>query len=234
MTESLKWRPLGPVLRRVAGVLVEKAKTTPDIYPMTVNAIVTASNQKSNRHPQMELTADDVEEALTELRRMGAVVEIQGDGRKYKYKHLLYDWLQVDKAELAVLAELLLRGHQTMGDLRARASRMEKIDGLPQLKPIVDSLIAKNLMIPLTPEGRGQIVSHNLYLPEELAALEKSVETGGVAASTSLGRQFSPTGGPPEIDALSERIRELEEQFRQMQRLIAQLEIEIQSQHVRG
>ena len=173
---SKTWRPVGRVLRRVLGVLVEKAKTTPDVYPMTVNAIATAANQKSNRSPKMELTPEDVENALDELRSIGAVVEVQGDGRKFRYKHLLYEWLGVDKLQLAVMAELLLRGEQTLGDLRARAARMEKIDGQSELKPIVDNLIAMNLILPLSPEGRGQIVTHNLYLPEELAKLERQLK----------------------------------------------------------
>lgn len=172
------WQPLERIQRRVAGVLVEKAKTTPDNYPMTINAIVTAANQKSNRHPKMELDADDVEQALDELRELKAVVEIQGDGRKYKYKHLLYDWLGVDKVELAVMAELLLRGEQTLGDLRARSSRMENIESQSTLKPIVHSLIERNLIVPLTQAGRGQIVTHNLYRTEELEKIRRSVGTG--------------------------------------------------------
>lgn len=175
-TVSKTWRPVGRVLRRVLGVLVEKAKTTPDVYPMTVNAIATAANQKSNRSPKMELSPEDVENALDELRSIGAVVEVQGDGRKFRYKHLLYEWLGVDKVQLAVMAELLLRGEQTLGDLRARAARMEKIDGQSELKPIVDALIRMNLILPLSPEGRGQIVTHNLYLPEELAKLERQLK----------------------------------------------------------
>ncbi len=175
-TVSKTWRPVGRILRRVLGVLVEKAKTTPDVYPMTVNAIATAANQKSNRSPKMELSPEDVENALDELRKIGAVVEVQGDGRKFRYKHLLYEWLGVDKLQLAVMAELLLRGEQTLGDLRARAARMERIDGLSDLKPIVDDLTGMNLILPLSPEGRGQIVTHNLYLPEELAKLERQLK----------------------------------------------------------
>jgi uncharacterized protein YceH (UPF0502 family) len=111
----------------VAGVLVEKSKTTPDVYPMTINGIKTASNQKSNRSPQLDLREDQVEETLYELRKMGAVIEVHSGGRVPKFKHQLYEWLGVEKVELAVIAELLLRGEQTLGDLRGRASRMDKI-----------------------------------------------------------------------------------------------------------
>ena len=86
-----------------------KAKTTPDVYPMTINGIVSGSNQKSNREPVMSLTAEDVEQVLEELRGMGAVTEVQGSGRVAKYRHHAYEWLGVEKTELAVMTELLLR-----------------------------------------------------------------------------------------------------------------------------
>ena len=172
MTEgAAKWQPLNGRQRRVLGVLVEKAKTTPDAYPMTINGLTTGANQKSNREPVMALTQDDVEQVLEELRGLGAVVEVQGGGRVPKYKHLAYEWLGVDKVELAVMAELLLRGEQTLGELRARAARMEPIADQGALKPVVDSLLKKNLMIALTPEGRGQIISHNLHKERELVEL---------------------------------------------------------------
>ena len=85
------WRPLSSIERRVLGVMVEKSKTTPTVYPMTVNAITTASNQKNNRKPQMQLNTDDVEVALSDLRESGVVTEIQGDGRALKFKHPLYE-----------------------------------------------------------------------------------------------------------------------------------------------
>ena len=116
---------LSPRERRVLGVMVEKAKTTPEYYPMTLAAIVTGCNQKSNRDPVTNYDADDVEDILQDLRQKGAVVKIEGSGRVVRWKHTLYDWLKVSKVELAVLAELMLRGTQTEGDLRARASRME-------------------------------------------------------------------------------------------------------------
>jgi len=116
----------------------------------------------------MDLDPSDVELALEELREMGAVVEIQGDGRVAKYKHCLYDWLGVDKVEMAVMAELMLRGEQTVGELRGRAARMEPIADLNALRPVLNSLIAKKLVLSLTPEGRGQVVTHGLYQPNEM------------------------------------------------------------------
>jgi uncharacterized protein YceH (UPF0502 family) len=166
-----QWQPLSAVDRRVAGALVEKAKTTPAAYPMTLNSLRTASNQKSNRYPMMQLEEDDVAQSLEHLRSLGAVIEVQGDGRVPKYRHLLYDWLGVDKVEMAVMAELLLRGAQTVGELRGRAARMEPIADLSALQPILASLKAKKLIVYLTPEGRGCVVTHALYRPQELEKL---------------------------------------------------------------
>jgi uncharacterized protein YceH (UPF0502 family) len=167
-----KWQPLNSRQRRVFGVLVEKAKTTPDAYPMTINGIVTGSNQKSNREPLMNLSADDVEQILDELRALGCVTEVQGSGRVPKYRHHAYEWLGVEKTELAVMTELLLRGEQTLGELRGRAARMEPIADVSALVPVVESLKAKGLMIELTSAGRGQVVSHNLYKERELVELK--------------------------------------------------------------
>jgi uncharacterized protein len=166
-----KWQVLNLRQRRVAGVLVEKAKTTPDAYPMTLNGIVTGCNQKSNRDPQMNLSPDDVEQVLEELREMGAVAEVQGTGRVAKYRHYMYEWLGVDKFEIAVMTELLLRGEQTLGELRQRASRMEPINDLATLEKIVHALVERKLMIELTPPGRGQMVTHGLYKDRELPEL---------------------------------------------------------------
>jgi uncharacterized protein len=166
-----QWKPLSSRQRRVLGVLIEKAKTTPDAYPMTLNGIVTGCNQKSNREPLMTLSPEDVEQILDELRGLSAVTEVQGSGRVPKYRHHGYEWLGVDKFEISVMTELLLRGEQTLGDLRARAARMEPIADQAALKQIVDGLLKKELMVELTPPGRGQIVSHNLYKERELTEL---------------------------------------------------------------
>jgi len=181
-----RWQPLGAIDRRVLGVLVEKAKTTPDVYPMTINGICAGANQKSNRHPLMQLDADDVEESLDRLRGLGAVGLIEGIGRVTKYRHYMYDWLGCDKVELAVMTELLLRGTQTEGELRGRAARMEPIEDLTALRPVLASLKAKRLVIPLTPDGRGHVVTHALYQPQELEKLRA---------------EFASIAAPPGADA---------------------------------
>jgi uncharacterized protein YceH (UPF0502 family) len=192
-----RWQPLGPIDRRIAGVLVEKAKTTPESYPMSLNAIVNASNQKSNRHPVMQIEPDDAEEALERLRNLGAVGMIQGYGRVAKYRHYMYEWLGVDKVELAVMTELLLRGAQSEGELRGRASRMEPIADLTSLRPVLASLKVKRLVIPLTPEGRGHIVTHGLHSPRELEHLRAQYASGSPAAmAADAGDSETPDAGP--------------------------------------
>jgi len=162
------WKPLNAVDRRVLGTLIEKQKTTPDAYPMTINGLRAGCNQKSNRDPLMDLSNEDLEESLDRLRNFGVAEEIQGGGRVAKFRSRAYQWLGVDKVEMAVMAELLLRGAQTEGELRGRASRMEPINDLTALRTLLQSLKSKGLVIPLTPEGRGHMVTHALYSPNEL------------------------------------------------------------------
>lgn len=220
-SSSKNWRELDRFERRVAGVLVEKSKTTPDVYPMTLNSITTACNQKSNRYPLMALETDEVQNALDRLRECRAVMEVHGDGRVPKYKHLLYEWLGVEKIELSVMAELLLRGQQTLGDLRARASRMDEINGQEQLKPIVDSLIRKGLMLELTPPGRGQVVSHNLYSFDELKKVKNQVALGESASDL-------PPESNSESSDLSARLAQLESRLTDLNKRLEQVEKALQ------
>lgn len=189
-----KWQPLSRIQRRVVGVLVEKAKTTPDQYPLSLNALTNGCNQKSNRSPQMNLSSDDVEDALESLRALGAVSEVHGDGRVVRYRHYLKDWLGVDGTELAVMAELMLRGDQTVGELRGRAARMAagQLSDMAALKPALESLTRKKLLIALTAAGRGQAVTHALYQDEELNRVKQKY-VGGSPSTT-------PNAVPP-IDA---------------------------------
>ena len=217
-----KWGPLERVDRRVVGVLIEKAKTTPENYPLSLNSLVNGCNQKSNRFPQMQLDEGQVDDALDRLRAAGAAAVIQGDGRVDKYRHLMYEWLGVDKVELAVMAELLLRGAQTLGELRGRAARMEPIKGVAELRPIVESLRQKGMLILLTPPGRGCVVTHNLYQPQELEKVRS--EYGGVEvdAEASIGeavaevttpRVSAETNSSGEVEALQTELRELKAEF---------------------
>ncbi len=219
-----KWRSLNSRQRRVVGVLIEKAKTTPDAYPMTLNALVSGCNQKSNRSPQMNLNADEVQQAVDGLREMGAIVEVQGSGRVPKYRHQMYEWLGVEKAELAVMGELLLRGEQTVGELRAHASRMEPIPGLPELKPILQSLIGKNLVLSLTPEGRGQMVTHNLHKDRELDELKTQMAGYTPPAEPAEEADARPRIGGGLTSAWS---YVSQEKFEELQQEVAQLREEV-------
>ncbi len=203
------WRPLDRTERRVVGVLIEKSKTTPELYPMTLNAVTTACNQKTNRYPLTNFNPDEVQDALDRLRACQAVMEVHADGRVPKFKHLAYEWLPVDKIELAVLAELLLRGQQTVGELRMRASRMQEIASQDELRAILDRLLAKDLIVELTPPGRGQMVTHNLYRPEELAKVRDQVNAAK-GVGTSRGGAAEPTESIESHEELHAKIAKLE------------------------
>ena len=189
-----KWRALESIERRVLGVLIEKAKTTPEAYPLSINAVRTGCNQKSNRAPFMQLEESPVEDALETLRKSGAVSQIQGTSRVDRFRHLAYEWLGVDKVELAVMAELLLRGAQTVGELRGRAARMEPIKDLGELQPILDSLVAKGLVTYLSPPGRGSVVSHSLYLDREMEKVRR--EAGAAQFEASSDDEETPPAAP--------------------------------------
>jgi uncharacterized protein YceH (UPF0502 family) len=182
--------PLTPRERRVLGVLVEKAKTTPEYYPLSVAAIVTGCNQKSNRDPVTNYDQDAVEETLHSLRKKGAVILVEGSGRVPRWKHTLYDWLKVSKVELAVLAELLLRGPQTEGELRGRASRMEPLPDMAALQAILEPLAGRALVSYLSPPGqkRGVYVAHGLYPPEEFEKVRQAFASRRAAEDETPAR----------------------------------------------
>jgi uncharacterized protein YceH (UPF0502 family) len=164
------WPVLDMRERRVLGVLVEKQKTskTADTYPMTLNAITTGSNQKSNRDPLLNLSEEEVAEALARCQKKGLAIKITGT-RVDRWRHALYEVWRVDKVELAVLAELLLRGPQTEGELRTRASRMDDIDDLDALRGVLKPLVRRNFVVYLTPEERrGATLTHGFHDPREL------------------------------------------------------------------
>lgn len=240
-TTTPAWPALNILERRVLGVLVEKAKTTPDAYPMSLNALTTGCNQKSNREPAMNLTDDAVEETLSHLQKQNLVSKIVG-GRVERWRHLLYEAWRADKVELAVLAELLLRGPQTEGELRGRASRMEPIDDLDALRNILRKLVERGLVVYLTPEGRrGTVVSHGFHAPEELTALRRThpVEASIPAPDTAPAhaRPAAPSGpssDAPEgtlTDLASARreIAELRLKVADLEALVARLDAQVQA-----
>jgi hypothetical protein len=209
--------PLSADARRVLGVLVEKAKTTPDNYPLSLAAIISGSNQKSNRAPKMDLDEDDALIALDELRNVGAVREVHGSGRVVKYRHAAYEWLRVDGPGAAVMTELLLRGPQTIGEIRTRASRMQALDDLQAAQAVIDTLIEQGLVEALTPPGRGQTFAHTLYPPEERQYLNARIEKQAAKAPT-------PGQAKNVVDQLVERLDAVNERIESLEKRIADLE----------
>jgi uncharacterized protein YceH (UPF0502 family) len=215
--------PLSASARRVLGVLVEKAKTTPDNYPLTLSGIVTGSNQKSNRDPKMDLDDEDVLLALDELRRLGAAREVQGSGRAIKYRHAAYDWLDVDGAGSAVMTELLLRGPQTLGELRTRATRMHPFADLNVMKAVVSGLAEKGLVESLTPPGRGQTFSHTLYPPQERQFLCAKIEKQNAAKSSVVATDSKDTNRTA-VDQLLDRLETVNNRIDTLEKRLADLE----------
>lgn len=157
--------PLDAVEERVLGVLVEKEFTTPEGYPLSLNALISGCNQKSNRHPMASYTEQTVHEALLRLRMHRIVREMRTAGaRVEKFAHSAREVLEVDDQELAVLAELLLRGDQTHGELRGRVKRMSPIDSLAALAMLLSKLEERAMVrsLPPLPGSRAGRVGHLL------------------------------------------------------------------------
>jgi len=184
--------------RRVLGVMIEKSKTTPDYYPMTLAGLVTGCNQKSNRDPVVNYVEEDVEDTLLDLRDKKSAVKVEGVGRVPKFKHVLYEFWGVSKAEISVLAELLLRGPQTEGELRARAERMEStLEDQEELQKVLEPLRQRGLVVTLSPPGRrrGVIVSHAFYTDPEMEVLRAKYAGAADDGDDEPGHERSGGGG---------------------------------------
>lgn len=214
---------MAPDHRRVLGVLIEKQKTSKsaDAYPMTLNAITTGCNQKSNRDPVTDYDEDDVEETLDALQKSGHVMKMTGT-RVDRWRHLLYELWKVTKVEMAILAELLLRGAQTEGDLRARASRMDEIADLEELRSLLKGLAERKLVVYLSEPGRrGTMLTHGFHTPAELDRLRQAatssvmaeVETGSPRAAASAGLAARVEEAFAEIAKLREEVARLEQRI---------------------
>jgi uncharacterized protein YceH (UPF0502 family) len=126
---------------RVLGSLIEKQLTTPEYYPLTLNALVAACNQKSNRDPVVSYDENTVMAALDTLRDKNLVYTFHGStSRVVKYKHMFPNVFELDAAEVAVMAVLMLRGPQTVGEIRGRTDRLHEFSGLPEVQEALDKL----------------------------------------------------------------------------------------------
>jgi uncharacterized protein YceH (UPF0502 family) len=225
------WPVLGLQERRVLGVLVEKAKTTPDAYPLSLNALVVGCNQKSNREPILNLSDEEVEETLAGCQKLGLVMKITG-GRVVRWRHTLYDAWHVDKIDLAILAELLLRGPQTEGELRTRASRMEPIEDLDTLHNVLRPMVERRLVVYLTPEDRrGAVLTHGFHEPQELEHLRARHAGEPLPVASAAPRAARPEPAPAPADtrvpALETGLAEARNEIAALKQLVSGLQEEL-------
>ena len=181
---------LSPVEVRVLASLVEKSLSTPDYYPMTLNALTAACNQKSNRDPLMQLSDQDTVRALDSLRdhRLAWVVTLAGS-RTPKYRHHIEDVYPLTRPQLAVLAELMLRGPQTVGELRTRAGRLCDAADLVDMPAILQQLMTwvGNPLAAVAPRRAGQREERYYHLLCGVAAVEaESVLTAAEPARLTV------------------------------------------------
>lgn len=177
---------------RVLGALVEKEITTPDYYPLSLNALINACNQRSNREPVMDLDEEEVRLALRRLEEQGLAGRARGaDGRVTKYEHWLGEAFNFTRAETALICVLLLRGAQTPGELRGRTDRLHRFDeisevlaGLQKLMEREPALVA---VLPRQPGTKESRYAHLLSGPVEsiLAGEPTFVRRESSAASGS-------------------------------------------------
>jgi uncharacterized protein YceH (UPF0502 family) len=209
---------LNAVERRVLGVLLEKALAQPQYYPMTVNAIVAACNQKSNREPILELDEDTVWNTLEVLRAGGLVSRLLpgGASRVERYKHEARERLGWEKPQRAVMAELLLRGPQTLGELRGHAARMYPFETTEAVSLVVDGLgQCEPPVVATLPRQPGQAAvryAHRLYPTDEWEALQQSAAPGSAIATPTADDYAAPAAGlRAEVDELRSEVELLRE-----------------------
>lgn len=223
---------------RILGVLVEKAQTTPGQYPLTLNSLTLGANQKNNRDPATNLSEDRVFDAIDSLRKKGLVRELMLSGsRVAKYRHIAREALTVTTEELVILAELLLRGPQSIGELRARATRMHPIDSLEAAQATVDGLIARPepliRELPPRPGTRAkrfaQLLCPDLHPLDHAGAGESEDDSGAdfQPAGRASGVGFQPTGrtlaDPALLQSLEDRITTLESEVRTLSAALERL-----------
>lgn len=187
---------------RVLGSLMEKQLTTPEYYPLTLNALVAACNQKSNRDPVMDLTEDDVQRALDRLQDERLTWKVMG-GRAVRYDHNLDKVWHLNRPEKAIMTLLLLRGPQTAGELRGRSDRMHQFESIDVLENVLRDMSQHSeplvRELPRRPGQKEQRWVHTVSA-FDAAALE--------SANTAAPESSAPAGEP-----LSARVTRLEQQL---------------------
>lgn len=218
--------PLTHIEVRLLGSLIEKAATTPDTYPLTLSALVAACNQLTNREPVMQLDEEQLAEAIVTLRRRSLLRAIQPAGsRVTKYQHLLHEALDLDERELALVAVLMLRGPQTVGELHTRTARLAHFESSEALDVVLDRLVARDsgsLVVRLPKRPGQKEVRYAQLLGGDIA--DASPEPAAAVPSRAMG------GGEParqttnELDA---RIRQLEEELAALRAEFAELKAQL-------
>lgn len=211
---------INAVEARLLGVLLEKAMTTPDAYPLSLNAAVNGANQKSNRHPVMELDEDAAQEALEGLVDKSLAKRVfPGHSRVEKFAHTAGARLGLNSAALAVLAELMLRGPQTVGELRTRARRMAPLESLEVVEGILRQLDEQRLCRQLPPEPGGRAERYAQTLCPDAHPLDapapRAAPTRAHAAATGdhgVDREQFATL-VERVSSLERRILDLEQQL---------------------
>lgn len=200
-----KVEPLHPIEVRVLGALLEKEITTPEYYPLTVNALQNACNQKSSREPVVNYDEDAVMEALASLQYKGLVLKISGAGHRVeKYAHRLGEVLNLGRREQAVLDVLMLRGPQTVGELRGRTERMHEFADMEEVERVLESLASRDAGALATPMARGRWAQLLGGPPED---------TPVPAQSTVL-----PTPLEVRVEALEREVAQIREQLESFRR----------------
>jgi hypothetical protein len=190
---------------RVLGSLLEKEITTPEYYPLSLNALLNACNQKSNRDPIVHFDEDRVERVLYMLRDKGLSLNITGAGSRVpKYGHRLSEKLNLGRRELAVLCELMVRGPQTLGELRTRAERMHPFDDLAEVESVIERMPE---LVTKLPRRSGEKEARYAHL------LSGTPQADSQAASSFAERSVDSAPAPR-----SDRVTVLETEVAQLRR----------------
>jgi len=204
---------LNAVEARIIGVLIEKEISTPEYYPMTLNALVNACNQRTNRDPVMELDEAAVSDALDRLRTDRLVWQVKTQGsRALKYEHNMKDVADLSNSALALLCELLLRGPQTAGELRTRTARMTEFTGVPAVEYALKKLAEheKGPFVKQLPRQPGRKESRYVHLLGDTEIIAPELSSDMETDSRSRA--------PTRIEALEARVASLETQLEEVRK----------------
>lgn len=194
---------------RVLGSLLEKEITTPEYYPLSLNALLNACNQKSNRDPAVHFDEDTLERALYTLREKGLALNITGAGsRVVKFGHRLSEKLNLGRRELAILCELMLRGPQTLGELRTRGERMHRFDDTSEVETVLDRMPELATKLPRRPGEKEARYAHLLSGAPVIPASGEASEEAPVPARAD---RFSAL--ETEVAQLRRELDDLKQQF---------------------